>query len=133
MPCVLIVEDDPDVREFMNFLLTANGYETMSAPNGRQALEQMRTRKPCIVLLDIHMPVMDGWEFRERQLRDPKYATVPVVAVTAHFDVDEVENRMGAKCLRKPIHIEELITEVQLACGSANTIVHLPPPTSPTP
>jgi CheY-like chemotaxis protein len=87
----------------------------------------MRTRKPCIVLLDIHMPVMDGWEFRRRQLDDPNYASVPVVAVTAHFDTVDVEHKLGVKCLRKPIHIEEMITEVRFACGSPNTIEHLPP------
>jgi CheY-like chemotaxis protein len=126
MPCVLIVEDDTEVCGFMDFLLTANGYETMCAGNGHQALEQMRARKPCIVLLDIHMPVMDGWEFRKRQLHDPKYASVPVVAVTAHFDPRDVEDKLGVKCLRKPIHIEEVISEVRVACGSANTITNLP-------
>jgi len=126
MPCVLIVEDDADVCGFMNFLLTVNGYETMCAGNGQQALEQMRIRRPCIVLLDIHMPVMDGWEFRKRQLHDPEYATVPVVAVTAHFDAGEVEHKLGVKCIRKPIHIDEVITEVRVACGTSNTREYFP-------
>jgi CheY-like chemotaxis protein len=128
MPCVLIVEDDAEVCGLINFLLTANGYETMCAGNGYQALEQMRTRTPCIVLLDIHMPVMDGWEFRKQQLRDPKCAAVPVVAVTAHFDSGDVEHRLGVKCLRKPIHIEEMITEVRSACGSGNAVEHVHAP-----
>ena len=61
MPCVMIVDDDADIRELLNFLMTANGYETMTAQNGRDALERMRGRLPCLVLLDLHMPVMDGW------------------------------------------------------------------------
>ena len=126
MPCVLIVEDDAELCGFMNFLLTANGYQTMCAGNGQQALDQMRTRTPCIVLLDIHMPVMDGWEFRKRQLDDPRYASVPVVAVTAHFDARAVEDKLGVRCLRKPMHIDEVITEVRVACGSANAVEHVP-------
>jgi CheY-like chemotaxis protein len=125
MPCVLIVEDDAELCGFMNFLLTANGYQTMCAGNGQQALDQMRTRTPCIVLLDIHMPVMDGWEFRRRQLDDPRYASVPVVAVTAHFDARAVEDKLGVPCLRKPMHIDEVITAVRFACGSPNTVEHV--------
>jgi CheY-like chemotaxis protein len=67
MACVLIVEDDQDVREFMNVLLSNSGYETMCATDGRQALEKMRERRPCVVILDLQMPVMDGWQFREQQ------------------------------------------------------------------
>ena len=74
MPCVLIVEDDSDIREFMELLLADAGYDTMSAENGSRALERMRARRPCLVLLDLAMPVMDGWEFRERQLADPELA-----------------------------------------------------------
>ena len=125
MPCVLIVEDDAELCGFMNFLLTANGYQTMCAGNGQQALDQMRTRTPCIVLLDIHMPVMDGWEFRRRQLDDPRYASVPVVAVTAHFDARAVEDKLGVPCLRKPMHIDEVVTAVRFACGSPNTVEHV--------
>ena len=68
MPCVLIVEDDADIREFMQFLLSASGYETMTAANGEEALHRMRERRPCMVLLDLMMPVMDGFDFRARQL-----------------------------------------------------------------
>ena len=89
MPCVLIVEDDPDIREFMELLLADAGYDTMTAENGSRALERMRARRPCLVLLDLAMPVMDGWEFRERQLADPELAKVPVVCITAAFDPDE--------------------------------------------
>jgi CheY-like chemotaxis protein len=116
MPSVLIVEDDDDLCEFMNYLLTSNGYETVCAHNGRDALDQMRSCKPCLVLLDLHMPVMDGFEFRWHQLRDPSCASIPVVAVTAHFDPRDVERRLGVKCLRKPFAIDHILTEVQRAC-----------------
>lgn len=68
-PCVLIVEDDDDVREFMQLLVSMAGYETMTARDGQDALVKMRQRRPCLVLLDLQMPRMDGWEFRARQMQ----------------------------------------------------------------
>lgn len=118
MPCVLIVEDDADVREFLEFLLADNGYDTASARNGRDALIQMAARKPSVVLLDLNMPVMDGWEFRRQQLDDPGKAGVPVVAVTAHFDPHDVERTLGVKCLKKPMQVDQLLAEVQQACAA---------------
>ena len=118
MPCVLIVEDDPDVREFLEFLLAENGYETTLAQNGRDALIQMAARKPSVVLLDLNMPVMDGWEFRREQLDDPRKAGVPVVVVTAHYDPHDVERTLGVKCVTKPIQVDQVLAEVQQACAA---------------
>jgi CheY-like chemotaxis protein len=117
MPCVLIVEDDPDIREFMELLLADAGYDTMTAENGSRALERMRARRPCLVLLDLAMPVMDGWEFRERQLADPELAKVPVVCITAAFDPDSVSARLKLPCLPKPVSFSAVLDEVQNACG----------------
>jgi CheY-like chemotaxis protein len=118
MPCVLIVEDDPDVRAFLECLLAENGYETTLAQNGRDALIQMAARKPSVLLLDLHMPVMDGWEFRREQLDDPRKAVVPVVAMTAHYDPHDVERTLGVKCVTKPIEVDQLLAEVQQACAA---------------
>jgi CheY-like chemotaxis protein len=120
MPCVLIVEDDMDVRELMNVLLTNHGFETMTATNGREALEQMRHRRPCLVLLDLMMPIMDGWEFRAEQLREPSLADVPVVCVTAIAEHSEMVRRLHAPCLRKPIEFRALLEAVEGACGSSH-------------
>ncbi len=119
MPCVLIVEDEPDVREFMEVLLQTQGYETMSAPNGLEALEQMRAHRPCGVLLDLMMPVMNGGEFRERQLAEAGIADVPVVCVSAIFDPQQVVQRLQVPCLRKPVEFPKLLSEVANACGPA--------------
>jgi CheY-like chemotaxis protein len=117
MACVLIVEDEPDVLEFMELLLQTSGYETMTAPNGREALELMRHRRPCVVLLDLMMPVMNGWEFRERQLAEASIADVPVVCVSAVADPHRVVERLKAPCLRKPVVFPDLLHEVASACG----------------
>jgi CheY-like chemotaxis protein len=119
MKSVLIVEDDPDLRELLDTLLQVSGYQTMTAEHGEAALRRIHEHTPCLVLRDIMMPVMDGWEFRRRQLEDPAIATVPVLAVSAVFDRVEVERRLHVKCLRKPFECEELLEEIAHACGDA--------------
>jgi CheY-like chemotaxis protein len=119
MPCVLVVEDDDIVRRMLLLLLRSHGYETMEAGNGQEALERMRQRVPCMVLLDIHMPLMTGWEFRERQLQDPALARVPVVCLTALFDPEDVVRRLGVPCLAKPADFPSVMHEVEAACGAA--------------
>jgi CheY-like chemotaxis protein len=116
MACVLIVEDDADIREFMQFLLTASGYETMTAANGREALHLMRQRRPCMVLLDLMMPVMDGFDFRAHQLKDSSLAEVPVLCLTAMFDPAYVTERLAVPCLNKPVSVDRLLTEIEERC-----------------
>src|SRR3954463_7332975 len=103
MPCVLIVEDDEDVRDFMDVLLRASGYETMTAANGAIGIEMMHHRKPCMVLLDMMMPVMDGWTFRSRQLADDALSKGPGVCVTALLEPQVVAERLKLRCLSKPV------------------------------
>jgi CheY-like chemotaxis protein len=122
MPCVLIVEDDDDVREMMELLLKSHDYETMTARNGLEALAQMRRRRPCLVLLDIHMPLMSGWEFRRRQLDDPSLADVPVVCITALFDPEDVVRQLGLPCLSKPADFPTVMHEVEAHCGVPNSV-----------
>ncbi len=117
MPCVLIVEDDDDVREFMELLLTSSGYETMAASDGAEALEKMRSRRPCLVLLDLQMPRMDGWEFRARQVGDARLASIPVLCLTAYNEPQEVTRELGVPCLAKPADFPTLLREVRIACG----------------
>ena len=117
MPCVLIVEDDDDVREFMELLLSSAGYETMTARDGQEALAQMRQRMPCLVLLDLQMPRMDGWEFRAEQLQDVKLASVPVICISAFFDPEQVTRKLGLRCIPKPADLPAVIDAVRSTCG----------------
>lgn len=116
-PCVLIVEDDDDVREFMQLLVSSSGYDTMTARDGEEALAKMRQRKPCLVLLDLQMPRMDGWEFRERQLQDVALKQIPVVCVTAFFDPDQVTRKLGLRCIPKPADFPAIMDAVETTCG----------------
>jgi len=117
MPSVLVVEDDPDVREFMQLLLESGGYSTSGAANGVEAFERLREERPCAILLDIQMPVMDGYQFRARQLREPQFADIPVLCVSAIFDPAEVMQRAGMHCLAKPVEFETLLQHVADMCG----------------
>jgi CheY-like chemotaxis protein len=114
---VLIVEDDTDVREMMDLLLTSIGYRTVTAPNGAIALERLREDRPCMVLLDLMMPVMTGWEFRERQLADPELASIPVLCMSAVYQPEEVKTQLQVNCLAKPLDFGRLIDEITTACG----------------
>jgi CheY-like chemotaxis protein len=114
---VLVVDDDARIRELMVRLLSTAGYDTMSAANGEEALEHMRRRLPCVVLLDLRMPVMDGWEFRRQQLADPALADVPVICVTGFFDQAEIFHQTGVQCLTKPVELSAVLQAVRRACG----------------
>jgi CheY-like chemotaxis protein len=119
MPCILIVEDDDASRRMLELLLASHEYETMSACNGMEALARMRQRRPCLVLLDLQMPVMTGWEFRERQLQDPTLSDIPVVCVTAFFNPGDVEKDLGLRCVPKVRQFSEVLNEVKSVCGTA--------------
>jgi CheY-like chemotaxis protein len=103
----------------MDVLLRSSGYETMTAANGAIGLEMMQQRRPCVVLLDLMMPVMDGWTFRRRQLADPELAPVPVICITAMYNPSEVKRRLDVRCLAKPVDFDQLLDEVSGACGGA--------------
>ena len=118
MPCVLVVEDDADVRDMLRTILETEGYDTVVAANGLEALDAMQERTPCVVLLDLMMPVMDGWTFRERQLGIPEFAGVPVICLTAVYDPAAASQALQAPCLHKPIEMDALLDRVEQACWS---------------
>lgn len=115
---VLIVEDDADLREMMAQLLTLEGYRATTVANGRDALDYLhRGDRPEIILLDLMMPVMDGWEFRRRQGEDPALATVPVVVLSA-LDPSRAADLDGAAFLKKPLDFDRLLQLVRQYCGT---------------
>jgi CheY-like chemotaxis protein len=106
---VLIVEDDRDIREELTLLLEENDYCVLVADHGLHALEVMRAgNRPDAIILDLMMPVMDGWEFREHQKNDPDFAAIPVIVTTAS------ERSVDAQALlRKPVDREALLRTLQ--------------------
>src|SRR5688500_17713436 len=101
---VLVVEDDEGIREALCDLLATEGFDVTSAVHGADALEKLRGNgeKPNVILLDLMMPVMDGWAFRAEQRRDPALAAIPVVVITASRSAD-VASLEPRAFLKKPI------------------------------
>jgi CheY-like chemotaxis protein len=114
MPKVLVVDDDDDTRVMFKSLLEMHGYVVAVARHGREALELLRGERPCAILLDLMMPVMDGFEFRRRQLEYPApIASIPVICVSA---VASQARSLGIPCLSKPVDLGELLDTVQAYC-----------------
>ncbi len=117
---ILIVEDDPDLREMMAQLLTVEGYRPETASNGLEALEYLaHSGRPAVILLDLMMPVMDGWEFRRRQLQDSRLADVPVVVLSA-VNPSRSGELGGVAFLRKPLDFDRLLALVHRFCARAD-------------
>jgi CheY-like chemotaxis protein len=113
---VLIVEDDDDLREMMAQLLSIEGFDTTTVANGREALEYLHAaRKPDVILLDLMMPVMDGWEFRRQQKADPELAPVPVIVLSA-LDQSRAAGVDAAAFLKKPLDFDRLLELVRAHC-----------------
>jgi len=106
---VLIVDDDVDIVQMMELILKAEGYQVRVAPTGKAGLEEVRREMPSIILLDMKMPVMDGWEFI-RLLRAEHAEVPPVVIVSAAEDARIWAQQVGAAgWLPKPFDIDQLI------------------------
>jgi CheY-like chemotaxis protein len=102
---ILIVEDDDDISSSMTELLEEEGYAVTRAANGVEALSRLRSggELPQLVLLDLMMPLMDGYEFRETQRRDPKLSGIPIVLMSAGGDLKANAVELGVRgVLRKP-------------------------------
>jgi CheY-like chemotaxis protein len=105
---VLVVDDDKDMREVLTDVLEFEGYLVSSAANGSQALNEARRSPPHIILLDLMMPVMSGWQFRAAQVLDPTLAQVPVVVMSAF--AAELE---AAATLPKPFQLRDVLDTVR--------------------
>ena len=117
---VCVVDDDADIREALSDVLSIEGYDVISADDGESALGLLRKRRSdCrLILLDLMMPQMNGWEFRRQQLQDPAIAAIPVLlltgAGTAAKSIDELH---VAGTIEKPVELETLLAEVAHYCA----------------
>lgn len=120
MPTVLLVEDNEDVREMMSVALQLSGISVLAAANGREALDLLdASPAPCLVLLDLMMPVMDGWELRAALNAHPEYAEIPVVVVSAM--TEDTAAKLGAAAyLPKPVDIDRMVDIVCDYCRQAS-------------
>jgi CheY-like chemotaxis protein len=116
---VLVIEDDEGLREMMAQLLTLEGFQTATVANGREALAYLHgSARPEVILLDLMMPVMDGWEFRRHQQADPALAGVPVIVLSA-LDQARAAGVDGAAFLKKPLDFDRLLDLVREYCNDS--------------
>jgi CheY-like chemotaxis protein len=110
---ILVVEDDPDIRDTIADILSDEGYTVLSAKHGAEGLDCLRTASqlPSIIILDLMMPVMDGIGFREEQRKNPDWADIPVLILSAdRSSRDKAEAMQARGYLQKPFDIDQLLS-----------------------
>ncbi len=118
---VLIVDDDPFIRSMLAELLEDEGFSVASAGDGEEALAylQQQPLQPCLIVLDLMMPRMNGWEFRTAQRNMPALAAIPVITISAYADLlSGVPALDAAAHFPKPIDLDRLVEMVQQCCAS---------------
>jgi two-component system response regulator MprA len=115
-PVVLVVDDEATNRNTLANLLSKEGYSVATAADGLEALEKLREGlSPCLIVFDLMMPRLDGFAFRERQLADPAWANIPVVAISATWRPRvEAVVRLFDALLSKPMQLPELLATIEL-------------------
>jgi CheY-like chemotaxis protein len=113
---ILVIDDDSDIREVVGESLRFAGYEVATARDGREGLAACRRFRPTLILLDLMMPGMTGWEFRAAQLRDPLLAPIPVLVVTALGHDPDIQ---ATAVLPKPFRLDDLLAHVRRFAGEA--------------
>ena len=119
-PLVLLVDDYPDAREMYTEYLEFSGFDVVEAGNGMEALQRAVDTVPDIILMDLSLPVMDGWEATRRLKADPRTAAIPVVALTGHALAGISEGAKKAGCdafVTKPCLPEDLVREIRKILG----------------
>lgn len=110
---ILVVEDDRDMRDFLFDVLTSAGFHVVTADNGLDALEQLRRHHPCVVLLDLGLPLLDGGGFVQTVQADPELPVVPIICISGQPGARERAKALGlVDYLPKPVAIDVLLDHV---------------------
>jgi CheY-like chemotaxis protein len=120
----MVVDDEREIRESLADILRDEGYDVLEARNGRDALDVLQRARgaalPCVIILDLMMPVMDGQQFRAEQLRDAELAGIPVVVVSADSNVQgKAASMKVAAALPKPLQLDAFVGEIDRHCRVA--------------
>ncbi len=121
MPKLLLVEDDAMSRDMLSRRLTRRGFQVVLAVNGQEAVSQAAAEQPDLILMDLSLPVMDGWTATRAIKGDPATAQIPVVALTAHAMKGEEAKALEAGCDAfdtKPVDLTRLLATVERLLGS---------------
>ena len=118
---ILVIDDDQIIVELSKRILQDQGFEVMTAGDGRQALVQLGQKIPAMILLDVEMPVVNGYTFMLEKSKVPAYAEIPVVVLTSHKETNSLFNRHGVRAyLSKPLKPQELKDIVAKVLGPAS-------------
>ena len=115
MTRILLVEDNPENREMLSRRLARRGFEILFAEDGAEAVEAARAERPDLVLMDLNLPVMDGWEATRRIKADPDTASIPIIALTAHAMSGDSQTALDAGCDdydTKPVDLQRLLDKI---------------------
>jgi len=113
--CVLVVDDDPSIRRLLVVTLQRQGYRTLEACNGRGALAEMRSGNPDVVIMDLVMPEVSGWDVLSERAEDPALLRIPVIVITAsniHKARVDVLERQISGVIAKPFDLDTILTTV---------------------
>ena len=116
MPKILLVEDNEMNRDMLSRRLARNGFEIVIAVNGQQGVEMASKELPDLILMDLSLPVMDGWEATRRVKADPATQSIPIIALTAHALVQDRDRALEAGCNdfdTKPIEMPRLLEKIK--------------------
>lgn len=124
MPKVLVVEDNEMNRDMLTRRLARKGFEAIAAVDGREGIELAQTAHPDIILMDMSLPVVDGWEATRRLKAAPETRNIPVIALTAHAMAGDRERALEAGCDdydTKPIEFPSLLAKIEARLADAST------------
>ena len=121
MAKILLVEDHQEIWDFLSRRLKRRGYEVSVAEDGQAGLDQARSEKPDLVLLDMNLPVMDGWTVAETLKAEAETKGIPIIALTAHAMSGDREKAVNAGCddyHAKPVDFSQLLNQIEAALGT---------------
>jgi CheY-like chemotaxis protein len=124
MPTILLVEDNELNRDMLSRRLVRKGYEVLIAEDGATGLSAATDGKPNLILMDMSLPVMDGWEVTRRLKADPQTRAIPVIALTAHAMSSDREKAVAAGCDdydTKPVELERLLAKIERLLQAGST------------
>jgi two-component system, cell cycle response regulator DivK len=122
MAKILLVEDNEMNRDMLSRRLTRNGFEVVIADDGRKGVEMATSEKPDLILMDMSLPVMDGWDATRHVKADPATKSIPVIALTAHAMVEDRDKAIAAGCDdfdTKPVELPRLLGKIEALLGKS--------------
>ena len=124
MPKILLVEDHEEIWDFLSRRLKRRGYEVVVAQDGQEGLDKARSERPDLLLLDMNLPVVDGWSVAQTLKGDTETKSIPIIALTAHAMAGDRDKALNAGCddyHAKPVDFSQLLNQIEAVLGASST------------